>query len=126
MRVLASSPATGYHRPVDGKPLVIRGDEVRIVNRSVLDWPTGVTLYKPEKCYNGCTVVNPFLSRTVYLIDMMGGVVHQWEIKMEEPLYSIFLEKQPNDGWRGLLARAPEGGWGVPNSGLCSWTGIAA
>jgi len=118
MRVLASSPATGYHRPVDGKPLVIRGDEVRIVNRSVLDWPTGVTLYKPEKCYNGCTVVNPFLSRTVYLIDMMGRVVHQWEIKMEEPLYSIFLEKQANESWLGLLARAPEGGWGRPQFGV--------
>ena len=30
------------------------------MNRSVLDWPTGVTVHKPEKCYNGYTVVNPF------------------------------------------------------------------
>ena len=27
-----------------------------LLGRSVLDWPTGVTVYEPEKCFNGYTL----------------------------------------------------------------------
>ena len=40
--------------------------------------PTGVTIYKPEKCYNGYTVF-PAPETGVVLIDMNGGVVNFWE-----------------------------------------------
>jgi len=42
-----------------------------VINRSVLDWPTGVTVFKPEKCYNGYTVVTPYRSNLIFLIDMI-------------------------------------------------------
>ena len=51
-----------------------------ISNQSVLDWPKGTTVYKPDKCYNGFTIINPFLSRTVYLVNMVGDVVHTWQV----------------------------------------------
>ena len=28
------------------------------MNRSVIDWPTGVTVYHPDRCYNGYTLVH--------------------------------------------------------------------
>ena len=40
--------------------------------------PTGVTIYKPEKCFNGYTVF-PAPETGVVLIDMNGGVVNFWE-----------------------------------------------
>jgi len=42
----------------------------------------GVTLYKPEKAYNGFTLFTPmtqFPSNT-WLIDMQGRFVHRWEL----------------------------------------------
>jgi hypothetical protein len=81
-------------------------------NRSVLDWPKGTTVYKPEKCYGGLTVIAPFLSRTVYLVNMMGEVVHQWQIRETEdcgePLYADFLEKQTGDSLLSILWRHEE------------------
>lgn len=44
-------------------------------NRSVLEWPTGLTVYKPEKCFPGFTLFH--VEGTVYLIDMNGEIV--WE-----------------------------------------------
>ncbi|MBT3274465.1 MAG: hypothetical protein HN368_15010 [Spirochaetales bacterium] len=80
-----------------------------IQNRSVLDWPKGTTVFKPDKCYNGFTIINPFLSRTVYLINMMGEVVHQWQIYETEdggePLHSDFLEKQAGNSLLSILWR---------------------
>jgi hypothetical protein len=80
-----------------------------ISNKSVLDWPKGTTVYKPEKCYNGFTIINPFLSRTVYMINMMGDVVHTWQIYETEdggePLHSIFIEKQAGGSLMSILWR---------------------
>jgi outer membrane protein assembly factor BamB len=81
-----------------------------IQNRSVLDWPKGTTVYKPDRCYNGFTIINPFLSRTVYLVNMTGDVVHQWQISETEdggePLYSDFIEKQAGDSLLSILWRS--------------------
>lgn len=60
----------------------LRGKAVSpsIYNRSVLDWPVGVTVYYPEKCFNGYTLFCPLASPIIYLIDMRGEVVHMWFI----------------------------------------------
>jgi hypothetical protein len=80
-----------------------------IGNRSVLDWPKGTTVYKPEKCFNGFTIINPFLSRTVYLVNMVGDVVHTWQIHETEgdgePLHSIFIERQAGGSLMSILWR---------------------
>ena len=61
-----------------------------MANRSVLDWPHGVSVYKPEKCYNGYTLVHgrggwdPTHGRSIkeedqwHLIDMVGRIVNHW------------------------------------------------
>jgi len=59
-------------------------------NHSLLDWPAGVSVHKPEKCYNGYTLVHgrgkwdPVRGAAVdhepywHLIDMSGRVVQKW------------------------------------------------
>ena len=49
-----------------------------ISQRSVLDWPKGVTVYHPQKCFGGYTLFCPVSSPAIYLIDMTGEVVHMW------------------------------------------------
>jgi hypothetical protein len=41
-------------------------------------YPHGTTIYKPEKCFNGYTILTTKGEATV-LIDMNGNVVHQWK-----------------------------------------------
>jgi len=51
-------------------------------------FPTGVTIYKPDKCWNGYTVLSNVMpgthaesreKRGVVLIDMNGNIVHSWK-----------------------------------------------
>jgi len=70
-----------------------------LLGRSVLDWPTGVTVYEPEKCFNGYTVVVPYRSQLMFLIDMSGRVVHVWNAHPEGLWQSSFLELLPNGNW---------------------------
>ena len=39
----------------------------------------GVTVYKPEKCYNGYTIFCRDWGSVFYMIDMRGEVVHTWK-----------------------------------------------
>ena len=67
-------------------------------NRSVLDWPAGVTVHRPEKCYNGLTLVHgrgdwdPAYGISAQaealwnLIDMKGRVVHSMYGNPADPL----------------------------------------
>lgn len=73
-----------------------------LLGRSVLDWPTGVTVYEPEKCFNGYTVVVPYRSEKMFLIDMAGRVVHVWNADPQEYRQSMFLELLPNGNWMTL------------------------
>ena len=41
-------------------------------------FPTGVTIYKPEKCWNGYTLFHEF-NNGATLIDMNGNVVRHWK-----------------------------------------------
>jgi len=74
-------------------------------NRSVIDWPTGVTVYKPSKCYNGYTIINPYRSALVLLIDMHGRVVKAWYAHPEKRRESWFTKLLPNGNWLSLLYR---------------------
>jgi len=76
-------------------------------NCSVLDWPSGVTVYKPEKCYNGYTIVNPYRSETIFLIDMTGRVVHMWKADYEKRGESWFTRRLYNGNWMSLIYRSP-------------------
>jgi hypothetical protein len=42
-------------------------------------FPTGVTVYKPEKCWNGFTVFSANVTGEITLIDMNGNVVKAWK-----------------------------------------------
>lgn len=42
-------------------------------------FPTGVTIYKPDRCWNGYTLC-PDRGAPVLLIDMNGNVVHRWDV----------------------------------------------
>jgi len=70
-----------------------------LLKRSVLDWPPGVTVYEPEKCFNGYTVVVPYRSQMMFLVDMSGRVVHAWNANPEGLWQSSFLELLPNGNW---------------------------
>jgi len=47
-------------------------------SRSVLEWPSGLTTWRHDRCECGFTVLTPFGSPAVYLLDMQGNVVHMW------------------------------------------------
>ena len=78
-----------------------------IPNRSVLDWPTGTTVYKPEKCYNGYTIVNPYRSELVFLVDMLGRVVNVWQAHPEKTSESWFMRRLPGGTWMNMVFRTP-------------------
>ena len=42
-------------------------------------YPTGTTIYDPERAWNGYTVLSPLGTQAVIVIDMNGNVVKQWE-----------------------------------------------
>ena len=42
-------------------------------------YPTGTTIYDPDKSWNGFTVLSPLGTPAVLVIDMNGNVVKRWE-----------------------------------------------
>ncbi|HKE82554.1 MAG TPA: aryl-sulfate sulfotransferase [Vicinamibacterales bacterium] len=42
-------------------------------------YPTGTTIYDPERAWNGYTVLSPLATPAVVVIDMNGDVVKRWE-----------------------------------------------
>ena len=42
-------------------------------------YPTGTTIYDPDRSWNGFTVLSPLAGPAVLLIDMNGNVVKRWE-----------------------------------------------
>lgn len=77
--------------------------QLGLLGRSVLDWPTGVTVYEPAKCFNGYTVITPYRSDQAFLIDMAGRVVHTWYADPTDHSQAWFFERLPNGHWFGLL-----------------------
>lgn len=61
--------------------------------RSVTDWPTGVTKYIPKKAYQGYTLWTSLGGNGhVYLMDMLGNIVHTWKTRIPPGLYGELLE----------------------------------
>ena len=48
---------------------------------SPTDYPTGTTIYKPEKCWNGFNLIGPswWGKHSTYLTDMNGNVLKTWK-----------------------------------------------
>ncbi len=46
------------------------------------DFPNGMKIYQPDKCWNGYTMV-PYENGLILIVDMKGNVVHHWEIGTE-------------------------------------------
>ncbi len=42
-------------------------------------YPTGTTVYNPERAWNGYTVLSPLGTQAVLVIDMNGNIVKQWD-----------------------------------------------
>ena len=42
-------------------------------------YPTGTTIYEPERSWSGYTVLSPLQTQAVLVIDMNGNVVKRWE-----------------------------------------------
>ncbi|HXD73788.1 MAG TPA: aryl-sulfate sulfotransferase [Vicinamibacterales bacterium] len=42
-------------------------------------YPTGTTIYDPDKAWNGFTVLSPLATQAVLVIDMNGTVVKRWD-----------------------------------------------
>ncbi len=55
--------------------------------------PTGVLKYNAEKSYGGYTLFSPMInSKTTYLIDMEGNMVHKWDTQYRPGAYAMLLE----------------------------------
>jgi len=42
-------------------------------------YPTGTTIYDPDRAWNGYTVLSPLATQAVLVIDMNGNLVQRWE-----------------------------------------------
>jgi len=51
----------------------------------------GVRIYKAEKTCDGYTLINPFTSNDVWLIDMRGNYVHKWVMPTIPRNHGVFL-----------------------------------
>jgi len=49
-------------------------------------YPTGTTIYKPDKCWNGYTIFPAAIDAGAVLIDMNGNVVKHWKNVLGEPV----------------------------------------
>ncbi len=54
--------------------------------------PTGVLFHDRDRAYEGYTLFAPMGSKTVYLIDMDGYVVHRWQTGYTPGSYAMLLE----------------------------------
>ena len=54
--------------------------------------PLGLTVYKPDKAYQGYTLFAPMEGTNVYLIDMRGHIVHRWQLPYRPGDYGYLLE----------------------------------
>ncbi len=84
--------------------------------------PTGVLLYDKAKAYQGYTLVSPTVkSKTTYLIDMDGDVVHEWQCQYPAGLYAELLPngnllrgghlEQKDNGFGGIGGVVQEIDW---------------
>lgn len=54
--------------------------------------PTGVLKYEKGKAFEGYTLISPMVgSKTTYLLDMEGNIVHKWDCQTPPGLYAELL-----------------------------------
>ncbi len=89
-------------------------------------YPTGTTLYDPDKSFNGYTLFTPLgdvpggQNSTLYLINMNGEVVHRWSVPFS-PLQGRLL---PN-GNLIVIGRNDKNDPGRPGTGAYEMGGVA-
>jgi outer membrane protein assembly factor BamB len=66
--------------------------------KSVTNWSMGLTVYDPTRCWPGYTLLTPFSSPIVYLLDMNGEVVHMWFISLSPNERTTVVAKYIGDG----------------------------
>lgn len=98
-------------------------------------YPTGTTVYNPEKAFNGYTLYSPLVmnaapksepyeyTSTMYLIDMAGNIVHTWDLPFPPGLHGVLLpdghllaggnsdEAVPDRPGRGEYSMGGGAGW---------------
>jgi len=79
------------------------------LDRSALDWPAGVTVYNPEKCYNGFTLVSDGVWWE--LIDMKGRIVNRWYGDPELKLGTQIFERFANGNYVSNCFHVTEQDW---------------
>ena len=52
-------------------------------------FPHGTTIYNPEKCWNGYTIV-PLINDGVLLFDMNGNEVRRWNMHAMPPKLDVY------------------------------------
>ncbi len=75
LRIVASSNMTRLACACTAAILV----HVVALPRAQSVYPTGTTIYDPDRAWNGYTVLSPLATQAVVVIDMNGNVVKQWE-----------------------------------------------
>ncbi len=68
-------------------------------------FPTGTTIYKPDKCWNGYTIYPTITETGAVLIDMNGNVVKSWPQFQGFPLL-LLPEGQILGGQVGRVTRS--------------------
>ena len=66
----------------------------------------GVTQYEPSRAWNGYNLFAPMYGRNVWIIDMMGQIVHRWEVENIPGNYGRLL-KNGNLLYAGKLLPSP-------------------
>ena len=51
----------------------------------------GLNLHKPDKAYQGYTLISPMEGTNTYLIDMRGRIVHRWRLPYRPGDYGYLL-----------------------------------
>jgi len=79
------------------------------VGASPLIYPTGVTVHKPDKVFNGYTLFLAMRTKHVFLVNMEGNIRHSWQTRRIPK--AEYAELLPNN--HILVGRAPltEYGW---------------
>ena len=52
----------------------------------------GLNLHKPEKAYQGYTLISPMEGTNTYLMDMQGRIVHRWNLPYRPGDYGYLLD----------------------------------
>lgn len=74
-------------------------------------YPTGTTIYKPEKCFNGYTLYLTKFNENICLTDMDGTLIHSWNYDDMGLIPSVYdLAEPTSDGSLLIIAKKTDPG----------------